>query len=618
MHFHYFKSACYLLCLTFALPGISRAYSEPTDSTSIHALHEQVVTGSRMTQTPWNAGHTLAVITRDEIESFPAKDLADLLNTVSGLDVRQRGFSGVQSDISIRGSSHEQVLVLLDGVNMSDAQTSHHNMDIPVNLDDIERIEILKGPGARIYGHNAMAGVINIITRVSRQPLVSARSATGSHDYYSLEGAVEGEAAGFSNRLSVSRRATEGHLDQKPTGFQANTAAYRGQINHGDHDLGVSLAVTDKSFGAYKFYTDVYPDQWENTHTFLASANDRFKVFGADLEANIFFRRHEDDFHILIGDTLNTNQHKNHASGFTLLSRFESGLGLSALGCEAAIEDLKSSHLGDHDRKRHGLTFEHQLNTPVRLNLGFGTALMHYSDWGWQSWPGASLSLAITDHFNLFSSAEKSFRVPTYTELYYKTMANQGNPDLAPEKAWTYETGIRYQVPGFNARTSVFLRDSENAVDWTRSSKTDPWRVGNVAEITTTGFETGLDVYPGVLWNRFHGTFASLSYTYLDSNRNVEGYESKYVLDYLVHQAKGQVSIHWLPQWTQAVVLRVEKRMRNDFYTVVDTRICREWRNFKVFMDITNLFNEHYISSGFAPQPGRWITIGFQTSVNIF
>lgn len=599
------------------MPGIPEACSASLSGTH-QVLDEQVITGSRMPHTLWNSARDLSVITREDIESLPAKDLADLLNSVCGVDVRQRGFNGVQSDLSIRGGGNEQVLILLDGVNMSDAQTGHHNMDLPVNLEDIERIEILRGSGARTYGHNAMAGVVNIITRIPEQPSITARSAYGSHAYYSLSGDVNGNTGNLSNRISLSRRATDGHLEDEPTGSRINTAAYRGRINQAGHDLRFGLGITDKDFGAYQFYTDVYPDQWENTQTLLASAHDRFAAFGTDLEANAFFRRHEDDFHMVIGSSLFTNQHKNHSSGLSLLTRFESRLGLSALGAEAAFEDIASSNLGDHDRQRRGFILEHQVEALDLLTLGMGTSVMHYTGRGWESWPGADLTLAVSDHVNLFASAEKSFRVPTYTELYYVTPANQGNPGLKPEKAWTWETGFRGQTRGFSGRVSVFLRDSENAVDWTRSSAAESWQAGNIAEINTRGLETGLEMYPGVCFNRLHGTFISLAYSMLDSDRNAKSRESKYALDYLVHQAKCRVDMAWPGRWTQSVLLRVEKRVHKDWYTVADTRLSRQWRRFKVFLDVTNLFNENYISSGFAPQPGRWIILGLQTRMNFF
>ena len=194
--------------------------------------------------------------------------------------------------------------------------------------------------------------------------------------------------------------------------------------------------------------------------------------------------------------------------------------------------------------------------------------------------------------------------MPTYTELYYDTPANQGNPDLEPEKAWTYEAGMRHQAKGLRTQVSFFLRDAENIIDWTRALPTDPWQVRNIAEVRTRGCELEMDIYPGVFVDLLHQTAMKLSYTCIDVDKTTRGLESKYILDHLKHQAKAFITLNWLANLSQSLVIRYEKRLNNDAYTVVDTRLTTEAGNFTFFMDVRNLLDAYYISNGFAPDPG--------------
>ncbi|HMA87091.1 MAG TPA: TonB-dependent receptor plug domain-containing protein, partial [Desulfosalsimonadaceae bacterium] len=146
-----------------------------------HELDPVVVTGSHAPARLSEYGVSVSVITREDIAVLPADNFTDVLEHVNGVDVRQRGAGGVQTDIGIRGASFEQTLIMVDGVAISDPQTGHHNMNLPVTLSDIERIEVVKGPAARIYGPNAMGGVINIITRDVKENAIGGRAAYGEH-----------------------------------------------------------------------------------------------------------------------------------------------------------------------------------------------------------------------------------------------------------------------------------------------------------------------------------------------------------------------------------------------------------------------------------------------------
>ena len=140
------------------------------DEADEHELSEVSVAGSQSPLSLLQSARIVGVITRQQIESSAAQTVNDLLKSVAGLDVRQRGGFGIQTDISINGSSFDQIIIFLNGVDFSSPHTGHLAADFPVSLADIERIEILEGAASRIYGPSAFGGAINVVTKTDSPP----------------------------------------------------------------------------------------------------------------------------------------------------------------------------------------------------------------------------------------------------------------------------------------------------------------------------------------------------------------------------------------------------------------------------------------------------------------
>jgi vitamin B12 transporter len=605
----------YAITLILVLAGTATLMARQ-NSVQYYELDPVVVTGSRIPYHLSESACSVSVISREEIAILPADNISDILKYISGVDVRQRGSHGVQADVGIRGGSYEQTLIMVDGVNMSDPQTGHHNMDLPVNLNDIERIEIVKGPAARIYGPNAMGGVINIITRDVNSNSFGGHGEYGEYGYYNLGAQAALSWDNVSGRLSASRRYSSGYLEDKDTYFDIKTINYKGILKNGSNKFQLGMGFSDKDFGAYKFYSDTFPDQREKTETLLLYGNAEFKTADMEIMPRIHWRRHKDEFKININGVWNVNDHRTDVLGAQVNTLIISGWGATSIGGEAELEDMESSSLGDHNRGQQAVFLEHRLYPSDRLTMGMGASAVHYSSWGWEYWPGADMSMELTDGLTWFASFEKAFRVPTYTELYYVTPANQGNPDLKPEKAWTGETGLRWLIHGVTADFSLFYRDSEDVIDWSRRPGETAWQATNIATVRTKGGEVGVTFYPQSFFSTKRLSSVGIAYTYLDSDRSTQGMESKYVLDYLRHQVNGSIVFTWLPSLKQVIKARYGKRMVGDTYTVVDTRLTYTLSNYELFLEATNLFNENYIESGFTPMPDRWIMGGVKFNWN--
>ena len=207
---------------------------------------------------------TLTVITRDQIARLPVHSIADVLRLTASVDVRARGERGVQTDFAIRGANFGQMLVLVDGIRLNDAQSGHHNGDIPVPLDAVERIEVLHGPGSSIFGADAFGGTINVITRKE----ASARLGHGAGGSFGL---VAGRG-----QVGVARGGTREVLAaavDRSSGFMVErdfvTAGVSSQTSIGER-TGVFASYLWKDFGANGFYGNAPSHEWTN-QTLLAA-----------------------------------------------------------------------------------------------------------------------------------------------------------------------------------------------------------------------------------------------------------------------------------------------------------------------------------------------------------
>ncbi|MHB8894642.1 MAG: TonB-dependent receptor plug domain-containing protein [Candidatus Geothermincolia bacterium] len=552
----------------------------------------------------------LVVITREDIARQPAKSVEDLLLGVAGVDVRRRGPGGVQADVGIRGATFEQTLILVDGVKVSDSQTGHHNLDLPVALADIERIEVQKGPASRIWGPNAFGGVVNIVTRRAAGRSLGLQAQVGEHGARAGAASVSADSGGFAGRLSASGSRSDGYRHN--TDYEIGTLSFAGSVPLGPTSLGVLAGYTGKDFGANGFYAAAYPNQREDTQTSFVSLSGDLGGGRLLVTPKLFWRRHED--HYLLDGTrpsLYENRHQTDSGGLELQATLVTAAGVTVLGGELAGERIESTNLGDHERERGGLFVNHRLELGSRASLAAGAFAAYHSDWGWTAWPGADLSVALDGGTRLFVAADKASRVPTYTELYYTSPTNLGNPDLKPEEAWTYETGIEWRGGGHRAGFSVFRRVGTNLFDWVRAAPADPWQAQNRTEVRTDGLEAGWEWHAGGAAAGFLQRLRA-GYTWLDSERGAAGLESKYVLDHLRHQAVLEAghavgfgfSQNWRLVW--------ERRLGGEAHFAADTRISRPFSRGEVFLEATNLFNARYTEVGGVPQPGRWLNAGFK------
>ena len=579
------------LVMAIAWPHMAHAQDE-----RFYELDDVIVVAGRTPVAFSDLARSVTVIGADEIAGAPVGSVAELLGQTLSVDVRRRGPFGIQADMSIRGATSEQTLVMIDGIKLS----------------DIRRVEVLEGPGSRLYGGSAMGGVVNIVTAQDHRRSAYAVTAIGEHGLIERSAGLSLPIGKTSHRLSASLRTCDGY--RPGTEFDATMLSYATRLRTSSGSINLAARYSDKEFGAYGFYSDNFPNEWEATEVLFLNSGADLQLGRFSVSPKFFWRRHKDDF-ILDRDRPDwyRNRHTTDQYGAELHTAIESSWGITAFGAELTEDEITSSSLGSHTRKRGGVFLEHRVSPTRNLSLVPGLAVYSCSGYGWSAWPGLDIGYQLTRHVRVYSSVGRSFRIPTYTELFYVSPANVGNPDLQPEKATSVELGTRLSAGRATANMVLFMREGRDLIDWTRSDPEEPWQVRNVSKVTTRGFELGGALRLRDDWEQ-PGLLDRLSarYAFLDSDRETGVYESKYVLDHLRHQVIMKASLIWLSDLRQSWTVRYLMRPGGDEFTVVDTRLSFKYRQAELFVEASNLFDASYVEVGSIPMPGRWLRAGLK------
>ncbi|GHT32742.1 TonB-dependent receptor [Bacteroidia bacterium] len=601
-------------------------------------LDEVMVTASRLETPLSQTAKLVTVITREQIEQAPVQSIQDVLIYAANVDVIQRGGHGVQADISIRGGSFDQNAILLNGVNLSNSHTGHYNLDLPINLSDIERIEIIHGPTALIYGAGAFSGGINIITKKNVSERLYASVESGMHKLRGMEmrGAVR--AGRTVNSLSVGYDSSDGYIANSDYAIYNVLWQTRLALQN-ESKLDFQLGYNDKQFGANTFYSARYPNQYDQTSTYLGSVKGEF---GTKLKIIpiVYWSRHHDQFDLIKGTDTGRNFHRNDTYGANLIFAYQSKLGITSLGGELRREDILSSVLGkpmenpwwkytkQDDRTNASVTLEHSLAWK-RWSLSAGILMYHTTllKDKYNVYPSVNLAYRPMEQLKLSTSWSKSTRMPTFTDLYYTTETHNGNEGLRPEKSESLDLGINFGNSFVQAYLKGFLLWGRDMIDWVKTNPQDAkWASWNLTEINTQGVEAGVRLGVGE-WLPFLGNQSSLSVDYARMNQDADtkGLISVYALNYLRDKLTAQFHHRLYKGLTAGWYFRYQKRMGTyekyenlvkvsdepyPSFTTLDLKFAYQYEDITFNLALNNLYNTKYFDRGNIPQPGFWLIGG--------
>ncbi len=566
-------------------------------------LNEEVVVTANAYPVPFeNLSRTVAVFTRDDIAKLPSRSIVEVLTQVASMDVRARSPFSLQADISLRASAYSQVLVLVNGARVNDSQTGHHNSDFPVQLQDVDRIEVLQGSGSSIYGADAFGGIVNIITRRHSERAHGSIS-VGQHGY------IESYAsAGFhKGKLDQSISATA----NRSSGFQYDrdfrSVAVSARTAIGERSL-LFISHINKEFGANGFYGPSPSREWTN-QTFVSFERSFERPTGTKGALQGYYRTHGDRFlYDIRRPGMFENTHRTHATGMLLKARYKlADAGSVALGGEVGGNWIASSNLGDHSYAVTSLFTEFQW-TFGKAAIYPGLRLDYYSNFGPAASPSLSGSWWVLPRIRLRTSVGRAFRIPTFTELYYKDPNNQGNPSLKPESAWSAEIGADFiPAKSWLGSLTLFSRRERDVIDWIRSSTAEKWHTTNIRKLRTAGVELGIE--------RQLGSRSGLAahYTRISTDAGPVDYLSKYVLDYARDSVAASVHFPIPLSMAYQQTLTYKGRVDGRSYWLLDGRVERSFYKFTAGVDLTNMLNTHYQEIIGVDMPGRWFIVSLRT-----
>lgn len=586
-------------------------------------LDEFTISSERIENTYQEEGKSVLVIDKEQLKNTPAVSVAEILVQHAGVDIRQRGANGVQADIGLRGSTFDQVLILLNGVRMSDAQTGHNSLNIPVDVSAIERIEIIKGAGARVYGQNSLAGVVNIITKNPESTFASLKVTGGDFNLWDYTATAGLKKDRTSHLLSLNRNSSDGY--KYNTDYSISNYFYSGQLvakKGTKHKLtqprlSWMAGFTEKKFGANGFYSSpAFKDQYEETQTSVVSVKLNGNIlenWSYSLRAN--WRRAQDEYLFLREDPAYfRNHHINNMGGVAFNSTYKSTLGETGFGFDISQIWIQSNNLGKRERKIQTAFLEHKFSLiNNRLSITPGIQASYYSDVDGVFLPGIDANFKLNKRFSLFATAGYTYRVPTYTDLYYVGRTNIGNPNLDPEVALSYEGGIRHSYKGITGQVSYFVREGNNIIDWTRASETAPWQPNNLIKLNTSGLDLDVNIDFKKAFKREIPVLSRLSvgYVNLDQTTTVDdGLLSLYALENLKNQVTTSLSLTYMKGLTHTILYRYSDRVNLDDYSVVDTKLAYDNGRILIFGEISNLLDQKYQETNLVVMPGRWFRIG--------
>jgi iron complex outermembrane receptor protein len=598
-----------------------RPYVIPRDYIYLPSIETYVLVGTSIQEKRLNGnyGRDVQVITKKDIQSLPVRSVNELLSYVSGLDIRERGPFGAQADLSMMGAGFEQCLILINGVPMRDPQTGHHMLNLPVDISQIERIEVMNGTAGRIYGSNALAGAINIITSTPKAgtSFVETFNATASSQEGFVANGIQAMAAFGKNRSQHS--VSMGQF--KTNGYRYNSANDQQRISYLGHyqlkrnnTLDIMAGHFKNSFGANGYYAYPYDkDAFEEVNTSFVSAKanivDQKNIWTFK---PIVYARFNQDHYVFIKDNPSyyENTHNSKAAGVELHATRANKFGQLGLGAEGRTEIIQSTNLGDHSRSFFNIYGEERFmlgkfNTTLGVNAQYNTAN------GVSFFPGIETIRHFTNKSAIFANIGTGNRLPSYTELYYSDRSNTGNDSLLGEKARNVEVGFK-KFGKLNFTASGFYRSVYNAINYTRENDLDKWTPSN---FTTVNF---LGVNANLHWQVCDNASLKLNYTYLDAQLGTENdVQSKYALYHARHRVTFQYRQNITKTLSTNLTVRYTERFTGTNYTVFDFRgMWKLNENITMNFDVTNLLDRKYIDQGYIEMPGRWFRVGFRFNIN--
>ncbi|MEM7368508.1 MAG: TonB-dependent receptor [Bacteroidota bacterium] len=636
-----------ILLLGFWTPGISQSQVF-LDTVKVQSIRIPL----RINET----GRNITILRADQIQQLPFTSLDELLQYMPGVEVQSRNAFGAQGDISMRGATFSQVMVLVDGLKLNDPLTAHFNSSIPVAPSEISRIEILRGAAAAMYGADAVGGVIHIITKAYVRGSDNETDVSGNLNYgtHKLIQAQQGFSmqkdrlyigGGFMMNQSDGELIPEKVLDNSTLEaynnyFDIKTvgASFGYQFDKGWAVRG-RMAYDYRDFSARHFYTNsLFDKSVETTRTWWNQLQVEKIGPSSRTDVNLGYKFNTDVF-VFSPDFPSTNMHETQFLNLQLNHQQTINEKVSvSFGIQADQRSIESNDRGDHEDWHAGVYAMGVVNPIDPLHIS-GSLRLDY-DQNYQTEVSPQINLSYVLPKVVFrASAGRSIRAADYTERYVSRQIeglspgrSLGNPDLRAENSWSEELGLDLSLTSsWTLKATGFLRQSSNLIDYVSTPASqiadngnlqegaDYFLASNISNVQTRGLEIeswlrqSIGSNSSVNW--------SIGYTYLNTT-NEAGIVSVYISSHAGHLLTTQAVIN-TPRLQLGInglyKIRDERTAASinstlaPGYTLWNTKLGLKLNgNLGINLQIHNLFDTAYQDILGAPMPGRWFMGGIQ------
>ncbi len=625
-----------------------------SQETAVTQLDSVNVSASRVPLTNSETARMVTVLNSRDIKGAAVHTVNDLLKYAVGADVRQRGEMGVQTDISLRGGTFDQITILLNGVNINSPQTGHLSADFAVTTDDIDHIEVLEGPAARLFGTSAFSGAINIVTKRDTQSNVQAHVYGGQYGLAGGTARLNIASKKVQQQISGGYDRCDGAVDNSD--FKQGKAFYQGHYDGAQATADWMLGYSNQGYGANTFYSAAYPNQYEETERYLASVKAETKG-KLHIAPTLYWNRSYDHFELIKDTHTGENFHRNDVYGINLNSWWKWFLGKTSIGAEMRNEGILSTNLGKvmtndsvkvhgedgiyYKKKDNRTNISYYLEHDVLLrdwtiSLGLMANTNSALDEDIHFYPGIDVSYRPTQKWKLTASWNKALRMPTFTDLYYKSPTNEGNVGLEPEEVESFNLSARYRTTGLELVGAAYYSHGTNMIDWVMYTADDIYHSANFKLDNMGGEITAALYLRELIGENFAVNKISASYAYIYQERddNVTIYKSNYALEYLrnkvVLSADGRIwknlNLSLFYRWKDRMGSYLEyenhkstgKKVDYKPYGTVDAKLSWDAPHYTIYAEANNLFDENYYDLGNVEQPGIWVKAGVKINFDLF
>ena len=663
---------------TVHIAGLSTAYTMLTMPVMAKAQSDSIIVYQRIEidevvvlsedVAPELIPAAIGTSTREELSQRPHQHVQDYLKSFGNLDVRQRGPQGMQTDLSYRGGTFDQTQVLLNGIPLTDPQTGHLSLSLPIDKESLAQITFYNSASARLLNVNTLGGAVQFTTLHDTASKTHVSTQYGNFNSVRIQGSSSYSQKHVAQHISGSYFQTDGFTNNTD-GYTSNIL-YSVSYSYNKSKIEWISAYQQKAFGANGFYTPKYPDQYEQNDILLLGLKGEYgrKI---KIKPLVYWRRHKDRFELFrehpdwylfedrflvkqneTRDTIqwykNHNHHISNAYGAQIQTLIKSQLGTSSMTLDFRSENIRSNNIGyntsdlvpikgfdGYYTKKYGrnnvalhLThkmdfYEHKVQVIPNLIINWNDQYSSTID----ILPSVVTQIKANELIHVNASFVRSMAQPSFTDLFYTDPTNNGNLGLKPYYMNVLDGYFRIGTNRQSVIVGAFIKQGNDVIDWVWYPSQAKFRPVNLESMITKGIETAYRFRTEILGPGYPTTFDA-HYTFLKMDKALSDSVSKYnhlqnkLTLYLTQQlgAYFNLTLGMNLQDRQGSYIRYNFDSKEYYsiaytpYLLADARLNYTLKRFGAFFEIYNLFDAKYVELGSIDQPGRSIHLGVSLS----